>query len=163
MTQALWKAVMDSNPSVHQGDNLPVENVTWDECEVFLWQLNELTGKKFRLPTMAEWEYAARGGNKSKGYKYSGSNNVDDVAWYTANSNGQSHTIKAKHPNELGLYDMSGNVGEWCEDRYVDLSRIYRRCRDGSWKKEATRCRVSARDMEKENYRSSDLGLRLAH
>ena len=106
VTQELWQAVMGSNPSNFKGSNLPVEEVSWND------------GQKFRLPTEAEWEYAARGGAKSRGYKYSGSNNIGDVAWYIDNSGFKTHSVKTKSPNELGLYDMSGNVWEWCQDWY---------------------------------------------
>lgn len=141
VTQALWKAVMGSNPSWFKGDNLPVENVSWNDCQEFIRRLNQQTGKTFRLPTEAEWEYAARGGQKSQGYKYSGSNNINEVAWYYKNSGDRyidkwaknwrsrdnqgeknhlrSHPVKEKQPNELGLYDMSGNVSEWCQDWYL--------------------------------------------
>lgn len=116
VSQTLWLAVMGENPSVNTGINLPVDNVTWNECQTFITKLNELTGKNFRLLTEAEWEYAARGGNKSKGYKYSGSNNLGDVAWYIDNSNNTSHAMGTKAPNELGIYDMTGNVMEWVSD-----------------------------------------------
>ena len=117
VTQELWEAVMGSNPS-HFGGNpqRPVELVSWNDCQEFITQLNQLTGKNFRLPTEAEWEYAARGGNNSQGYKYSGSNTIGNVAWYYGNSNFQTHNVKTKSPNELGIYDMSGNVLEWCQD-----------------------------------------------
>ena len=117
VTQELWEAVMGSNPSEFKGDNqCPVEKVSWEDCQEFIEKLNRLTGKNFRLPTEAEWEYAARGGNKSKGYKYSGSNDADAVAWYGDNSGGKTHPVATKQSNELGLYDMSGNVWEWCYD-----------------------------------------------
>lgn len=116
VTRALWLAVMGTNPSRFKGNNKPVESVSWFDCQEFITKLNILTGKKFRLPTEAEWEYAARGGNKSKHYQYSGSNNVDEVAWTCENSGGTIHDVATKKPNELGLYDMSGNVFEWCDD-----------------------------------------------
>ena len=123
VTQELWQAVMGSNPSYFTGDNQrPVESVSWDDCQEFIEKLNRLTGKNFRLPTEAEWEYAARGGNKSRGYKYSGNNNPDAVAWYDANSGNKTHPVAQKQSNELGLYDMSGNVYEWCQDWYGDYS-----------------------------------------
>ena len=122
VTQAQWRAVMGSNPSLFAGDNLPVEQVSWNDIQEFITKLNQQTGKTFRLPTEAEWEYAARGGNKSKGYKYSGSNTVDDVAWYNNNSSNTTHPVGQKAPNELGIYDMSGNVWEWCQDWYGSYS-----------------------------------------
>ena len=127
VTQQLWRAVMGSNPSYFTGDSQrPVDGVSWDDCQTFIRKLNALTGKDFRLPTEAEWEYAARGGNKSRGYKYSGSNTLSDVAWYYNNACGKgsshpdygTHPVKQKRSNELGLYDMSGNVWEWCQDWY---------------------------------------------
>ena len=120
VTQMLWVAVMLSNPSEHTFYYNPVENVSWDDCQTFIAKLNQLTGKNFRLPTEAEWEYAAKGGQKSKGYIYSGSNNIDEVAWYGDNSGGESHMVKTKKANELGIYDMSGNVWEWCADWEAD-------------------------------------------
>jgi len=122
VTQGQWKAIMGNNPSkLAKGDNYPVENVPWNDMQTFITRLNTATGKHYRLPTEAEWEFAARGGNQSKGYKYSGSNNVDDVAWYKENSGKTTHPIGTKAPNELGIYDMSGNVYEWTGDRYEDF------------------------------------------
>lgn len=122
VTQALWVAVMGENPSVYKyysySDNMPVENVSWDDCQEFLRRLSELLGAEFTLPTEAQWEYAARGGQQSNGYKYSGSNNVDDVAWIWTNCSVRLHEVATKSPNELGIYDMSGNVSEWCQDWY---------------------------------------------
>ena len=123
VTQALWKAVMGSNPSEFKGDNLPVEYVFWYDCQEFIRKLNALTGQDFRLPTEAEWEFACRGGNNSRGYKYSGSDCIDDVAWYVDNSGSKTHPVATKLPNELGIYDMSGNVDEWCNDWYGYYSR----------------------------------------
>ena len=118
VTQALWKAVMGSNPSEFTGDELPVEWVSWNDCQEFVRELNALTGLNFRLPTEAEWEFACRGGNNSRGYKFSGSNYIDNVAWYEDNSGSKTHPVATKLPNELGIYDMSGNVWEWCNDWY---------------------------------------------
>ena len=122
VTQALWTAVMGSNPSGFKGDDLPVEWVSWNDFQAFLTKLNALTGRTFRLPTEAEWEYAARGGSKSGGTQYSGSSNLDEVAWYGDNSGDKTHPVKTKKANELGLYDMSGNVFEWCQDWYGSYS-----------------------------------------
>ena len=112
VTQALWKAVMGSNPSHFKGDNLPVEYVSWDDCQTFIRKLNALTGKRFRLPTEAEWEFAARGGNKSCGYQYSGGDELSEVAWFVGNSGDRTHAVGTKIANELSIYDMSGNVCE---------------------------------------------------
>lgn len=174
VTQALWKAVMGSNPSDFKGSNRPVETVSWDDCQTFLQKLNEKTGRQFRLPTEAEWEYAARGGSKSQGYKYSGSNNLGEVAWYTDNSNWKTHDVKTKRANELGLYDMSGNVWEWVQDWKGDFpssaqtnptgpsSGSYRVDRGGSWLNNAWNCRVSDRFDYTPYRRFNTLGLRLA-
>ena len=174
VTQALWMAVMGNNPSKWKGDNLPVEQVSWDECRTFIGKLNSLTGKNFRLPTEAEWEYAARGGRKSNGYKYSGSNTLGNVAWYTDNSGSQTHSVKAKQANELGLYDMSGNVWERCQDWFGSYSSgsqtnptgpttgSGRVIRGGSWSGDAGYCRVSGRYSIAPDNRDGYLGLRLA-
>ena len=118
VTQELWQAVMGSNPSDFKGAKNPVNNVSWNDCQEFIIKLNRLTGGRFRLPTEAEWEYAARGGNKSRGYIFSGSDYLGSVAWYEDNSGDEVHPIGSKSANELGLYDMSGNVFEWCSDWY---------------------------------------------
>ena len=173
VTQALWKAVMGKNPSEFKGDNLPVEQVSWDDCQEFISKLNRITGKMFRLPTEAEWEYAAHGGNKSRGYQYSGSNNLLDVAWYEDNSGYKTHAVGTKQPNELGIYNMSGNVDEWCQDRYGKYNRSsqvnptgansgrYRVTRGGSWNYNASRCRSSDRSYTSPDIWFSFLGLRL--
>ena len=174
VTQALWEAVMGSNPSDHRGDNLPVEQVSWDDCQVFIQELNQLTGKQFRLPTEAEWEYAARGGRKSRGYKYAGGNNIDSVAWCDGNSGNETHPVATKQANELGIYDMSGNVLEWCSDWCGDYtsssqsdpqgpsSGLYRVIRGGCYYNFARNCRVSYRISNTLDYRSGYLGLRLS-
>lgn len=174
VTQALWQAVMGSNPSYFEGDDLPVEQVSWDDCQEFIRKLNSLTGQNFRLPTEAEWEFACRGGNNSRGYKYSGSNYIDNVAWYDGNSGDKTHPVATKSPNELGIYDMSGNVWEWCADWYGDYSSgrqtnpkgpyggSYRVCRGGGWDGIAGYCRSSNRCIGNPAYRYYDLGLRLA-
>lgn len=118
VTQALWSAIMNYNNSDYKGDNLPVNNVSWTECQVFIDSLKKLTGKTFAFPTEAQWEFAARGGNKSHGYIYSGGNVIGNVAWYSYNSLNRIHSVGMKQSNELGLCDMSGNVCEWCADWY---------------------------------------------
>ena len=168
VTQALWEAVMGRNPSYFTGDGQrPVERVTWTECMEFIARLNRLTGEHFRLPTEAEWEYAARGGRKSNGYKYAGSNTLADVAWYFDNAcaidegdpDYGTHEVGTKRPNELGLYDMSGNVFEWCQDWYDNTyygsspssnpmgpdSGTSRVIRGGCWYSTVGACRVSYR------------------
>lgn len=174
VTQALWKAVMGSNPSWTEGDNLPVENVSWDDCLDFIDKLNQITGENFSLPTETQWEFATRGGVYSEGYKYSGSNNLDDVAWYGENSGRKTHPVGTKQANELGIYDMSGNVWEWCSDRYDSYSPAAvidsisnllgsdRVRRGGSWFSNATSCRCTERFSNTQTSTSSSLGLRLA-
>ena len=174
VTQELWQAVMDSNPSHYKGPKLPVERVSWDDCQEFIVKLNERTGLNFRLLTEAEWEFAARGGNKSQGYQYSGSNNLGDVAWFTDNSGSSTHDVKTKQPNELGIYDMSGNVWEWCQDWGRSYSsgsqtnptgpssgsgRVYR---GGCWRNGARYCRVVNRGRNTPDFRGYGMGLRLA-
>ena len=173
VSQTLWLAVMGENPSVNTGINLPVDNVTWNECQTFITKLNELTGKNFRLLTEAEWEYAARGGNKSKGYKYSGSNNLGDVAWYVDNSNNTSHAMGTKAPNELGIYDMTGNVMEWVSDWKGSYSSgtqtnptgpdsgTYRVNRGGSYGNVERLSRITNRNSIDPNMSSKTMGLRL--
>ena len=126
VTQEFWEAVMGNNPSHFKGPRRPVDSVSWYDCQEFISKLNSLTGKDFKLPTEAQWEYAARGGKKSKGYKYSGSNFIQDIAWCRYNSGGETHDVGTKIPNELGLYDMTGNVGEWCADWIESLYNLYR-------------------------------------
>ena len=174
VTQALWKAVMGSNPSRFKGDNMPVECVSWDDCQEFIRKLNSLTSQNFRLPTEAEWEFACRGGNNSRGYKYSGSNYIDNVAWYDGISGDKTHPVATKLPNELGIYDMSGNVWEWCSDWYGKYSSgaqanpkgpydgSYRVVRGGSWDDNAKGCRSSNRTCNSPGYRADYLGLRLS-
>ena len=206
VTQAEWEAVMgttvrqqrdkeySSLPIYGEGPDYPMCYISWDDCQEFIRKLNSQTGKNYRLPTEAEWEYAARGGLKSRGYKYSGSNTLGDVAWYWQNSgdhflsgtdddwdwdkiennHGQTHPVKQKQSNELGLYDMSGNVWEWCQDWYGDYTTNCqsnpqgpangsdRVIRGGSWSDFAWGCRVSNRCIYGPSYRFSSLGLRLA-
>ena len=175
VTQELWQTVMRSNPSNFKGKNLPVGNISWNDCQEFVRKLSRQTGLKFRLPTEAEWEYAARGGNKSRGYQYSGSNNLNDVAWYDSNSSSSTHAVKTKLPNELGIYDMSGNVWEWCQDWYGSYiagsqtnptgpsSGSKRVLRGGIWNYDVRRsCRVAFRFAFTPDSRAINLGLRLA-
>ena len=173
VTQALWRAVMSSNPSNFKGDNLPVECVSWNDCQTFINRLNSYTDRNFRLPTEAEWEFAARGGNYSRHYKYSGSNYISDVAWYDGNSGNRTHPVGTKQANELGLYDMSGNVWEWCSDWYGSYSSYSqndptgpnsgsnRVGRGGSWYGSAWFCRWSNRGDITPGSRYDGLGLRL--
>ena len=175
VTQALWKAVMGSNPSEFIGDERPVESVSWDDCQAFIEKLNRITGKRFRLPTEAEWEYAARGGGSSRGYQYAGGSNVGNVAWYYGNAGGETHPVGQLRANELGLYDMSGNVWEWCQDWYGKdyyssgsqtnptgpSSGSYRVLRGGSWLNFARCCRSSNRGSCTPDNRNSYDGFRL--
>ena len=184
VTQALWQAVMGESitdiisrngwSSFGIGDNYPMYYVSWEDCQLFIAELNRLTGKHFRLPTEAEWEFAARGGNLSQHYKYAGGNNVGDVAWYRSNANGATHTVATKAPNELGLYDMSGNVYEWCQDRWGGYSSAAQADptgpetgtnhvdRGGNWYYSSSLCRVSCRSNISPSGRLKHLGLRLA-
>ena len=196
VTQELWQAVMGSNPSYFKGGKRPVECVSWDDCQTFIRKLNSLAGENFRLPAEAEWEFAARGGNSSRGYKYAGSNNLTDVAWYWQNSGKkylsgtdhdwdrgkidsnkcQTHNVATKSPNELGIYDMSGNVWEWCQDWYGENYYaqspsfnpqgpswgFFRVHRGGSWINYARNCRVANRYRNYPANRINFLGFRLA-
>ena len=180
VTQELWEAVMGANPSIRKGLKRPVDNVSWNDCQTFIGKLNKLTGQCFRLPTEAEWEYAARGGNISRGYTYSGSNNIAEVAWNTSNSDNRTHKVATKAPNELSIYDMSGNVWEWCQDnydsRYYSSSSIdnptgptltsssIRVLRGGSWLTNAKGCRVAYRAPHNSSGTANldEIGFRLA-
>jgi formylglycine-generating enzyme required for sulfatase activity len=177
VTQGQWMAVMGDNPSHFKdcGENCPVENVSWDDAKDFIKKLNKMEGDKYRLPTEAEWEYAARGGEKSKGYKYSGSNDLDEVAWYRENSDDKTQPAAGKKSNELGIYDMSGNVWEWCEDKWHDnyedapsdgsawvtVEGSNRVNRGGSWNDFAQDCRVAGRNFVIPEGRSGRVGFRL--
>lgn len=179
VTQGLWEAVMEINPALSQsGDNYPVENVSWEDCQNFVNKLNsllssQLGGMRFALPTEAQWEYAARGGKKSNGYKYSGSNTLGNVAWYHNNCSNATHPVGTKSANELGIYDMSGNVCEWCQDGYgsyvsrsrtdptVASSGTTNVIRGGCWYSVERRCRVSSRNFNSRTFPSLFYGLRL--
>lgn len=182
VTQDLWQAVMGNNPSNFPGGQLPVESVSWQDCQEFIAALNTLTGLNFRLPTEAEWEFAARGGNKSEGYRYAGGDNLSTVGWYSENDSWEylrgsgvhgTHAVATRMANELMLYDMSGNVHEWCQDWYggyetadqVDptgpatgTARVYR---GGSWYFDEWFSRISFRNSVSPGYRSYGIGLRL--
>ncbi|MCH5243294.1 MAG: formylglycine-generating enzyme family protein [Lentimicrobiaceae bacterium] len=185
ITQAQWYAVMGTtleqqrdkaNPSFSlygKGDNYPMYYVSWEEAQAFCAKLSEMTGRNYVLPTEAQWEYAARGGKYSKGTKYAGSNTINEVAWYTGNSNSLNHPVAQKESNELGLYDMSGNVSEWCLDRYGSYSSSSatnptgpsagsdRVSRGGSWYGGAVSCRVSYRNYDSPGNRYSNFGFRV--
>ncbi len=173
VTQELWQAVMGNNPSYFKGSKRPVERVSWNDCQDFIRKLNSLTGQNFRLLTEAEWEYAARGG-RSGGTKYAGSNSLGDVAWYDDNSGGQTHDVATKRANSLGIYDMSGNVYEWCQDWYGNYRRrsqtnpqgpssgSLRVTRGGCWYYDATSCRCAIRGLNSPSNTSFILGFRLA-
>lgn len=193
VTQKLWEKMMRSNPSRFEGDNRPVENVNWfdsiDFCNRYSIEcglapcysvcgdhvdlLNSGKGG-FRLPTEKEWEFAARGGHECRGYVYAGSDDVDDVAWCDSDSDDGPHPIGEKCPNELGLFDMSGNVWEWCWDRAGDdyfctsedkklikHGEVYRIIRGGSWSEEPYRCRVSSRGCDAPDLKCDFIGLRV--
>ena len=184
VTQGLWRAVMGNLPATFDGDNHPMKDVSWEDCQQFIAKLNELTGRHFHLPTEAQWEYAARGGKQSKNYKYAGSNDIFAVAWHAANTWDQgkdspafgNHAVGTLQANELGLYDMSGNVWEWCQDSYArydgtpktnpsgpaNAKNAYRVNRGGSWDYIASSARISNRRNRTVDFRNFNLGLRLA-
>ena len=178
VTQAQWRAVMGNNSSRFQGDSRPVECVSWNDAMAFCKKLNDQgkapEGWKFTLPTEAQWEYAARGGNRSRGYTYSGSNDVGEVAWYGNNSGRETHAVRQKEANELGLYDMTGNVYEWCLDWFGSYSSSAvtdpqgpqsgsgRVLRGGSWVSYAQYCHVAQRSNYDPDYRYYYFGFRLA-
>jgi len=178
VTQAQWYSVLDKDPSQRYFagcDSCPVERVTWNHVIEFIKKLNEKTGLNYRLPTEAEWEYAARGGPMSHGYKYSGGNLLDSVAWYDANSGNEAHQIGMKKPNELGIYDMSGNVYEWCSDLYSEdyyhmseennppgpAEGTERVIRGGSWFFDRSGLRVADREGGNPDFRYGYVGFRL--
>ena len=160
VTQALWEAVMGTNPSANTANKqLPVIKISWYDCQEFIKKLNQQTGMRFRLPTEAEWEYAARGGQRSKGYTYAGSNDIDQVGWYNGNSSNKTHAVGQKQPNELGIYDMTGNAWEWCED-YYDADKTMHVVKSGSFYDAESMCRIDSRTGRAADYKSY-IGLRL--
>lgn len=179
VTQALFESVMGSSLSYFPNPNVPVNNISWQQANYFVKQLNELTGEDYRLPTEAEWEYAAKGGQKSQNFTYSGSNNIDDVAWYSKNSNNQAHPVGLKKPNELGLYDMTGNVGEFVIDAFdsnyypnsptnnpnnaedTDIGLAHKSVRGASFSYNADESQNYRRDFASQSVLMSDMGLRL--
>ena len=174
VTQTLWKAVMNNNPSKFKGNNKPVETVSWNDCQIFISKLNRLTGNNFRLPTEAEWEFAARGGKLSRHLQYSGSDNINDVAMSGYQSGGVTYDVAIKKPNELGIYDMAGNVCEWCDDWYgpnlgmaeVDpigvIVGVERAVRGGSYLYDEDLCCSSTRGHCDPEFSCCFMGLRLA-
>ncbi|MCC6463305.1 MAG: formylglycine-generating enzyme family protein [Saprospiraceae bacterium] len=175
VTQQLWQEIMETNPSQFKGDKLPVESMIWDEVQEFLKKLNaRYPGRNYRLPTEAEWEYAARGGNQSQGFLYAGSDNLDEVAWHAGNAGSKTQPVGQKKPNELGLCDLTGNVWEWCADWYGNYptqpqtnpggpaSGTYRIRRGGSWNNGPQKCRVAYRYYWLPDGRNAHLGFRLA-
>ncbi|WP_234496594.1 formylglycine-generating enzyme family protein [Vibrio maritimus] len=180
VTQELFESVMGSSMSFFPNPNIPVNNLSWQQANYFVEKLNELTGENYRLPTEAEWEFAAKGGNLSQGFTYAGSNNIDDVAWYAGNANNQAHPVGQKQPNELGLYDMTGNVGEFVQDAFDDgfyrLSPVenpnnakhsdsglsHKSVRGGSFAYDADESENFRRDFASQSIIMSDMGLRLA-
>ncbi len=178
VTQAQWRAIMAYNPSSHLGDDNPVDFVTWNECQEFIQKLNNLSDKQFAMPTEAQWEFAAQGGNKSRNTLYCGDDNIDAVAWYLGNSDGTTYLVGKKVPNELGLFDMSGNVWEWCQDWYHrsyykqspehnpvnnDMSDSWgeRVIRGGGWRSSANDCSITYRHYFEQDRASSFIGFRL--
>ena len=178
VTQELYELVMGSNPSENKSwKDMPVTNVSWEDCQSFIKKLNDITGREYRFPTEAEWEYAARGGAQSQGYVYAGSNNLDDVGWFKDNSGNAIHVVAEKKCNELGLYDMSGNVWEWCSDwsgpyrldakgsdnpKGPDKNKFeFRMHRGGDWQNFESACRSDSRNRHDSSYGYDDGGFRL--
>lgn len=166
VTQKEWKALMGNNPSNFKGDDLPVESISWEDCNEFIRKLNSLTGKNFRLPTEEEWEFSARGGTRSNGYSYSGGNDIKSVGWYYGNSGKKTHIVGAKSPNQLGLYDMCGNVHEWTSSFWregydKDYDRSCHVYRGGSWGSNARGCRITERRYITA-FQDGNIGFRLA-
>ena len=172
VTQKQWNIIMRGENIADENDNLPITYVSWNEATLFCDKLSQLTGKNYKLPTEEQWEYAARGGIKNSNRKYSGSDEIDKVSWYSSNSNKEIHPVGLKHPNELGIYDMSGNVYEWCLDTY--MSYTYKNdsvkhhgvgnnkvLRGGCWSDYASSCRVTHRFYDVSSSKSSKIGFRV--
>ena len=163
ITEAQWRAVMGQNSSsVNKCDSCPVTYVSWNDVQDFLQKLNGMTGKHYRLPSEAEWEFAAKGGSKSHNYVYAGSNDINQVAWYVDNSNGRTHPVGQKQPNELGIYDMSGNVWQWCSPR-IDTSISNRALRGGAWFIKSLYSRVAYHMRDSPTDRNDADGFRVAY
>jgi len=177
VTQLQWTIIMGINPSKRKGEDFPVENITWEEAMEFCRKLSKKTGRKYSLPTEAQWEYAARGGKNTEGTKYAGSNNIEEIAWIGNNSNQGTHKCGTKKANELGIFDMTGNVWEWCRDWYSDSYDLYdtnnptgardsngyeRVCRGGDYEGEPRTCRICFRGgFANSDYGHDDIGLRV--
>ena len=174
VTQAQYQAVMGINPSIFSDcENCPVDNVSWNDVQIFIQKLNAQTGRSYRLPTEAEWDYAAKGGKKCKAYSYSGSHDINASAWHNSNSERKSHHVGLKMPNELGIYDMSGNVWEWCSDFYGPYNNFLETnptgsvngsqhvFRGGSWHFAQEHCRISNRLGSNSDLKAIDGGFRL--
>ena len=174
VTQELWTAVMRENPSIRPGEQMPVDNISWDDCQAFILKLNQMTGQQFHLPTEAQWEYAAKGGHKHSTTIFSGADLSSTVGWCDLNSEGKTHIVGTKAPNTLGIYDMTGNIQEWCEDWYGiyedtaqtnpsgATSGAFRILRGGSWGQDSRFCRVTYRSRDTPNHRGAFYGMRLA-
>ncbi len=177
VTQRQWREVMGKNPCLIPNDDAPVTDVSWKDVQKFIAKLNNFLGTSYRLPTEAEWEYAARGGVMTESMKYSGGNDLYTLGWYKDNAEGEAHPCGTRKANELGLYDMSGNVWEWCSDWYgsyptdTEVEQINpegaatgteKVCRGGYFEGPASFCRVSCRSKAKPDYSSSIIGFRLA-
>ena len=175
ITQAEWKNVMRANPSIFRGDNLPVECVSWNNAQFFIEKLNKRTGRHFRLPTLEEWEYAARGGKYANNHTFSGSDNLNEVGWTIANSGERTHPVGLLKANALGIYDMTGNVQEWCDGRYDSLCyaldtlmnkeiayKDIRIFKGGSWASHSRHCRITNINYNSRELRNFTIGFRLA-
>ena len=171
ITQKQWEAIMNRGIKIEEGGNFPITNVSWNDAVLFCEKLSQLTGKKYQLPTEEQWEYAALDG-KTIEKCYSGGSNIDKVAWYSLNSEGEVHPVGLKKPNKLGLYDMSGNVYEWCVDNYISYIKKYKSeykseignykvLRGGCWNDNASKCRATYRTYEISSCANNKIGFRV--